>query len=100
MSEPRGPFDDWLYLLAGELSGTFFSTGHPDLALEWLKKHLPIKLLEAAGKVEKHTVLSCFDCAWEYCFAPFACDIDNTGKACQRSKMSIRVLLEALPEKE
>ena len=53
MSEPRGPFDDWLYLLAGELSGTFFSTGHPDLALEWLKKHLPIKLLEAAGKVDR-----------------------------------------------
>ena len=57
-------------------------------------------LIEAAGKMDKHTVLACFDCAWEYCFAPFACDIDNTGGACQGSKVSIRALLESLPEPE
>jgi len=57
-------------------------------------------LIEAAGKVDKHTVLSCFDCAWEYCFAPSVCDIDNTGEACQGSKTSIRTLLEVLPDKE
>ena len=104
MSEPKGPFDDAIRILH-EAKGEAILVDEElvevqlDAAIRVLEdwpKWEP--LIEAAGKVDKHTVLSCFDCAWEYCFTPFACDVDNTGKACQCSKMSIRVLLDVLPD--
>ena len=51
MSEKKGPLDAWLYQLAGELSGTCFSTEHPEVVLMWLKDHLSIALLEAAREI-------------------------------------------------
>jgi hypothetical protein len=52
MNKRTGPFDVWLYQLAGELSGTFFSTEHPEVALKWLKDRLPLALLEAAENTD------------------------------------------------
>ena len=104
MSEPKGLFDAAIKHLADSIRALEIHSPADTLGESRLYQkqasglRIGLRVLEAAGKVDKHTVLSCFDCAWEYCFTPFACDIDNTGKACQRSKMSIRVLLDVLPD--
>ena len=104
MSEPKGPFEDAIYILSRYMDNRLRG------------KEAAIRVLEAAGKVDKkkdkkyiprnvskYLIIRCFDCAWSSGNYTGICDYSAScasAKECAAFKKQVRTLLASLPEEE